>query len=290
MKDKLAGIFAVSADSVGVLSPLSDGISNASYRFRIGADSYVVRVSEGDAAGQREKLESELRIYRELKRHGVRGTDELVYFNVDEGIKITRYIKNARYPDISDPADVVRCVALLKNVHDSGIVVDAAFDLMELFLREEEIVRVKTTPARHMPGYEEARVAAVALYGEFDDVFPHRFNHIDPIKYNFLFTPEQDYIIDFEYSCMASPMIDLAAFVVYGRLSPPFADGLLRAYLGRCPSAVEKRSLYRYLALEGLYAALWYLERLNDGAKMKRNMDSCYGCAAAYAKEAKRVH
>jgi thiamine kinase-like enzyme len=225
-----------------------------------------------------------------LAEHSVRGTDEIVYFNVDEGVKITRYIEGARYPDAFDPLDIGRCVALLKNIHESGIVVAGAFDLMEHFLEYETRVSVKASPGEHMSGYGALRAEAVAAYNGLKDIFTPCFNHIDPIKYNFLFTRKQDYLIDFEYSCMASPMIDIAEFAIYHKLSIKRIDGLMSAYLGHIPSSNEKKSLYRYLALDGLYLALWYLERLDEGAKMRRNMNQCYRCALRYVKETRNVY
>jgi thiamine kinase-like enzyme len=157
---------------------------------------------------------------------------------------------------------------------------------MERFLEDEKRVSAKASPDEHMNGYGVLRAEAIAAYDGLKDVFAPSFNHIDPIKYNFLFTRERDYLIDFEYSCMASPMIDIAAFAVYHKLSVALVDGLMNAYLGHAPSSGEKKSLYRYLALEGLFSALWYLERLDEGVGMKNNMDQCYRCARQYVREA----
>jgi thiamine kinase-like enzyme len=293
IRSKLSELFHDAPDSFTGLARLGDGISNTSYLFAYGGERYVVRVT-GDCGDPvrdgavLDKLLAERDIYRALAASGAAYADELVYFDPFAGIKVTRYIANTRYPDMADPDDVARCARLLRRVHDSGIETDAVFDLMEVFLEDEARVRGAVDPGVHLRDYEGTRALALERYLESVDEFPRRFNHIDPIKYNFLFTSADDRLIDFEYSRMASPMVDLAAFSVYHKLSAAMIETVLRAYLGREPSDGERHSLYGYLPLESIFSALWYLERLDEGGDMRANMEACYACALLYAEEARR--
>jgi thiamine kinase-like enzyme len=284
-RDLLAGILGVRSAEVGAPDILGDGISNASWLCRVGAEAYVLRVTS-EPQLQKDKLTAEGRVYEQLRRAGASFADELVHFDADRGLKVTRYIGDVRYPDLSDEADIARCAALLRRVHESGIRTDESFDLSERFIESERAARAKADPSRHMEGYTRFRNEALAIYAGGGDAFRHRFCHIDPIRFNFLLGPGGDRLIDFEYSAMASPMIDIAAFVVYHKLRADLIEVLLRAYLGRAPEPRERASLARYLPLEGLYSALWYLERLEEGTEMKMYMDESYASARAYAREA----
>jgi thiamine kinase-like enzyme len=275
----LAGYFHTAPNSLRDFQYLCDGISNSSYKFSYGGGQFVVRFPIGDE-DQSEKLFREQHTYSLLAEAGLKNTDELLYFDIGKGVKLTKYISGAHYPDTDNASDVERCVRLLREVHDASIVTDVKFDLMESFLFDEN--RLHLDPDEHMPGYAQARGDAIAIYENLNDFHAPVFNHIDPIKYNFLLTDTKDYLIDFEYSSMTTPMIDLAAFAIYNKFSNDQVNEMLQAYHGREIFAEDRDALYKYLGVEGLYSAIWYLDRLEEGGDMKKNMDDCYACALAY--------
>jgi thiamine kinase-like enzyme len=101
-----------------------------------------------------------------------------------------------------------------------------------------------------------------------------------------LLTRRGDYLIDFEYSAMASPMIDLATFVAYGEYTVKQAYRALERYMGRESTKKDRDSLFKYLPLVSMYASIWYLERIEEGPDMKRNMTACFAMAEEYLEEA----
>jgi thiamine kinase-like enzyme len=279
VKCEVAEYFHAEPSSFHDFQYLCDGISNSSFKFTFCGGQYVVRFPKSDE-DQSEKLFREQRTYSLLLDAGATYTDELLYFDIGKGIKLTRYIVGSRYPDIGDSRDVQRAIRLLRYVHDSGIVTDVKFDLMESFLEDER--KLHLDPVEHMPGYAKAREEAIAIYDRLSDHYSPVFNHIDPIKYNFLLTPEKDYLIDFEYSAMTTPMIDLAAFAIYHKFSNEQVNEMLLAYHGREVTEDDRNALYKYLGVEGLFSAIWYLDRLEEGGDMQSNMKDCYACALAY--------
>jgi thiamine kinase-like enzyme len=284
LKSVLADIFGESEEAFSSFSPLTDGISNNSYKFLYGGSAYVLRITGGNVdEGQREKLKWERLTYTLLRETGIPCIDRLIHFNAEAGIKITAYISGARYPDMERNADVKRCVKLLKNIHNSGIFMARRFDIGECFAKEDALAKRRVKA--YLPGYAAVRERAIALFDACSDVFPPVFCHIDPIKYNFLFGETRDYLIDFEYSGMASPMIDLAAFSVYQGYNPHRTKKLLGLYLGRTPLRSETRSLFRYLGIEGLYSVLWYLNRPNGNENTKKTIRLCYGRVLEYIAE-----
>lgn len=71
-------------------------------------------------------------------------------------------------------------------------------------------------------------------------------------------------LIDWEYSGMCDPLIDVSMCSIYSFFSEEEANHLLRLYLRREPEAEEQFVFYAYIALGGLLWALWavYKEEL----------------------------
>jgi len=57
----------------------------------------------------------------------------------------------------------------------------------------------------------------------------------------------------------------------------------LELYLDRPPLPDELNMLFTHTAVCGLYAALWYLHRLNEGGAMEEDMTRAYSYALAYS-------
>jgi thiamine kinase-like enzyme len=284
IKNKLAEIHSDNPEAFCGFTRLSDGKSNDSYKYAYRGGEYVIRLPKKNRVVP-ERYVSEREIYSLLERHSVECVDELVYFDPSQGIKITRYIGGARYPDTNDVGDVDRCLSALKKIHLSGIAALEEFVLIEKFKENESRLLKKLKPKDYLKGYEETRDKALRAYSGLIDVFAPCFNHLDPIKYNFLLTRRGDYLIDFEYSAMASPMIDLAAFVIYGEYTAKQACGALERYMGGKSAKKDKDSLFKYLPLESIYASIWYLERIEEGAEMEKNMTACFAMAEEYLEE-----
>jgi thiamine kinase-like enzyme len=285
IKNKLAEIHADQEEAFRGFVSLGDGKSNDSYKYAYRGGEYVIRLPKENRPAP-ERYAAEREIYGLLERHRTEGVDELVYFDPSQGIKITRYIDGARYPDTGNAGDVDRCLSALKRIHRSGITAPEEFVLIKRFEENESELLKKLKPEDYLKGYEAARDKAMRAYAGRIDAFAPCFNHLDPIKYNFLLTPRGDYLIDFEYSAMASPMLDLAAFAVYGEYTAEQAYRALERYMGGGIAKKDRDALFKYLPLESIYAAIWYLERIEEGPDMEKNMTACFAMAGEYLEEA----
>jgi thiamine kinase-like enzyme len=285
IKNKLAEIHADNQEAFCGFAHLADGKSNDSYKYVYRGGEYVIRLPKANRPAP-ERHAAEREIYGLLERHRAEGVDELVYFDPSQGIKITRYIGGARYPDTNNAGDMDRCLSALKKIHLSGIAAPEEFVLIERFEENESRLLTKLKPEDYLKGYEEMRDKAMRAYSGRIDAFMPCFSHLDPIKYNFLLTPRGDYLIDFEYSAMASPMIDLAAFAIYGEYTAEQACRALERYMGGGSAKKDRDSLFKYLPLESIYASIWYLERIAEGPDMEKNMTACFAMAGEYLEEA----
>ena len=167
-------------------------------------------------------------VYQAVTQLGI--TEELVYFNPENGYKISRYYHGARNADYGNPVELRQCMALLKRLHNSGIVLKHDFDLHEEMLRYETYIR-ETGAVIPFEDYPEVRLHA-------EEVFrfvaaqqrPKTIAHIDSVKDNFIFTDEGLKMIDWEYCGMADPLTDLAMAAIYSYMSFEETKQLIELY------------------------------------------------------------
>lgn len=134
-------------------------------------------------------------------------------------------------------------MALLKRLHNSGIVLKHDFDLHEEMLRYETYIR-EAGAVIPFEDYPEVRLHA-------EEVFrfvaaqqrPKTIAHIDSVKDNFIFTDEGLKMIDWEYCGMADPLTDLAMAAIYSYMSFEETKQLIELYrtalIGEAPSLSE---------------------------------------------------
>ena len=259
------------------------GLSNFSCRFDLRGQSYFLRCPgqlSGDAAMRRQEQEA----YSAMEARGLGISDEVVYLNPVSGLKISKFIRDAYYPDPTNEGHVRRCLDLIRKLHRSGIKTRCRFDLLENFRVNEEGTRC--APEDYLEDYSWAREAFLQILSRLPEEPDPVFCHTDPIRYNFLFTRDRDYMIDFEYAGMGSPMIDLAAFTIYCDFDGDQIDRMLELYYGRKAQASERRLLDCYIALTGMISALWYLDRVSIGYALESPMQRTYTrYAIAYLRE-----
>ena len=167
-------------------------------------------------------------VYQAVTQLGI--TEELVYFNPENGYKISRYYHGARNADYGNPVELRQCMALLKRLHNSGIVLKHDFDLHEEMLRYETYIR-EAGAVIPFEDYPEVRLHA-------EEVFrfvaaqqrPKTIAHIDSVKDNFIFTDEGLKMIDWEYCGMADPLTDLAMAAIYSYMSFEETKQLIELY------------------------------------------------------------
>ena len=167
-------------------------------------------------------------VYQAVTQLGI--TEELVYFNPENGYKISRYYHGARNADYGNPVELRQCMALLKRLHNSGIVLKHDFDLHEEMLRYETYIR-ETGAVIPFEDYPEVHLHAEEVFRfVVAQQRPKTIAHIDSVKDNFIFTDEGLKMIDWEYCGMADPLTDLAMAAIYSYMSFEETKQLIELY------------------------------------------------------------
>ncbi|MDR0594331.1 MAG: phosphotransferase [Bifidobacteriaceae bacterium] len=235
------------------LQPLTAGMTNTSFTFRLGGQSYVVRLP-GLGTEQLIDRQAERQAYEALASSGL--TDEVVALD-RQGRRVTVFYDDARDADPSSEADLAVSMGLARRLHRLDLPLERRFDIDGMIAQYEGLCDQTS-----WPGYPKLATAGrrVAELQEFKRrlAVPEIFCHGDMAPINVLILGRGGAkLIDYEYSGRADPIMDVAMYGIisyYGRRKLELA---LRLYLEREPTAAELARLYLYTALAGYLWSLW---------------------------------
>ena len=238
------------------LTLIEGGITNTSYRFRCRGEDYLLR-QPGEDAGGYILRDQEAASYRAILPLGL--CDEVLALEPETGLKITRFWEGVRPADPRNPDDVRRCMAALHRIHDYKARVPHRHDEVRLCrLFEAWMPKPSVYPAhREVQQCCLDMVPILERYEQQNAVLCH----CDTVTANFLFFPrdgrEEMRVIDWEYSGMADPAIDLAMFADDASYTPSETDALIRCYLGEEPDPEFTLRVYGNLALTAITWSNW---------------------------------
>lgn len=234
------------------IEALKKGMTNRSFRFRCRDKRYIMRIP-GEGTGKMINRTQEYNVYQVVCKEGI--CDPVIYMSPENGYKITEFLENARVCDPMNPDDVKKCMDYLKRVHQKGLQVDHTFDIFgqieqyeSYWMGEESVYR----------DYDETKQKMYELKQYIDSQEKEwALTHIDAVPDNFLFVNDRIYLIDWEYSGMQDPHIDVAMFAIYAMYEPEEIEKLIDAYFeNECPENIRTK-IYCYIAVCGFLWSNW---------------------------------
>lgn len=180
------------------LTKFNKGLTNQNYILNVNNDTYVVRIPYPDQHFINRKQE-------EIVSQLVTSLDsETIYFNSDTGIKITKYIEDAKdYEICCDSDKIERCAHLVKALHKLPCV-DFNFDSYKQLQTYKSRVN---TPLYDLSDYE------YAIEHIQHKPYVATLCHNDLVHGNILYTKNKDYLIDYEYASNNDPLFDVISFL-----------------------------------------------------------------------------
>ncbi|ETP70881.1 putative choline kinase involved in LPS biosynthesis, partial [Lachnospiraceae bacterium JC7] len=238
--------------------------------------AYICRIP-GPGTEKLINRKQEGEVYKAVTALGI--TEELVYFNSENGYKISRYYNGARNADYGKPEELSACMTLLKKLHNSGLKLNHEFDFgKELTGYEKDIKDVNAQIP--FEDYPLVRMQVSEIMDWLSSLNrPKTIAHIDSVKDNFIFTDEGLRMIDWEYAGMADPLVDLAMAAIYSYMSYDEVKELIKVY-AEAPSevcddggiALEALSeddafavVTAYMGMGGLLWSLWGVYKMALG-------------------------
>lgn len=241
---------------------LKTGMTNKSFLFKVHDKSYICRIP-GPGTELLINRKQEKAVYDAVKGSGI--TEHVVYMNGETGYKISEYYEGARNSDPRNWDDVAKCMALVEKLHDSKLHVDHSFDIRERISFYEALCR--GYEKKLFEDYPEVKAHMLTLLDRLDRLNrPKVLSHIDSVCDNFLFLPDGDIrLIDWEYSGMCDPLIDVSMCAIYSYYNDFEVEKLITTYLHREPTSEERFVYYAYIALGGFLWCLWAVYKSSVG-------------------------
>ena len=264
-------VFNIKDNEIEDIECIKEGMTNHSYKFAYNGVKYIARVP-GDGTDSYIDRKNEYEIFEKLK--GLDITEDVVFFNKHNGYKISKYLEDSRVIDINDENDLKNTMMLYRKLHTSGVNVKGDCDIIDMI---DEYLKVIKKKEVFIP------------YEDFDEVMKHEREiekiiikekrpkticHGDPNPNNVLKTKNGYRLIDFEYGGMADPLSDIALFGAYVKFDTEKTYELYKMYKDSNVKTfkadteviprnddVAKRLIISYMALGGLYNALWAMVR-----------------------------
>ncbi|MDR2373028.1 MAG: phosphotransferase [Bifidobacteriaceae bacterium] len=182
------------------------------------------------------------------------------------------------------PEELARAIAVLRQTHQSGVVLSARLDPVANLERLAGLADAKRAMlfSDHAEVLALVREAARVLTPEDWAAVPA---HGDFTASNVLLTAEGEVkLIDWELAGMGDPLADLASFALAARFAPAEAESLVELYLGRPPSGRERARLYAWSAVIALVNTLWAEYRQALGEQLGEYPLVTYRAAKDYAR------
>jgi len=252
----IAEIFNVTEDKIHNIKPIKVGMTNHSFTFTHDGTQYIMRIP-GEGTDMMINREQEYSVYQIILPLDI--SDDVIYIDPKTGYKITKYIKDARVCDPLNKSDVKACMKKLREFHNLKLSAGHTFDIFE---RIEYYESLWLKPGSYFRDYPETKRNIMSLK-EYIDSVPKEWvlTHIDAVPDNFLFEEtnamQRIRLIDWEYTGMQDPHVDIAMFAVYSMYDQEEIETLIDSYFTEgCPEAVRTK-IYAYIAMCGLLWSNW---------------------------------
>ena len=264
-------VFKIKDNEIENISCIKEGMTNHSYKFTYDGNTYIARVP-GDGTDTYIDRKNEFEIFDKLKGKDI--AEDIVYFDKNTGYMISKFFEDSRPVDITKHDELKKCMELYKKFHTSGVKVRGSCDIIDMIDEYLKIVKKKEV---YIP------------YEDFDEVLKHAKDiekiivsakrpvticHGDPNPNNVLVTKVGFRLIDLEYGGMADPLSDIALFGAYVKFDTEKTYDLYKMYKEAKPlntshepdiipknDELAKKLIICYMALAGLYNALWAVVR-----------------------------
>lgn len=267
----IKSVFHCGDEDIIAFRCINEGLTNTSFIFRIAGEDYIYR-HPGDG--------TELIINRKNERTSLENAKALgidptyIYMDVEEGWKISKYVKQFREPDYNSKEDSQLVIDVMRRLHASNVKVNYGLLPWEDACAIEALLKEKDPAC--FERYEDLKERIHQLYIKTigDGVTPC-FCHGDTYKHNWMIEPSGNVIlIDWEYSGYSDPGIDVGYYIVDAMYDIDTAKGFIKEYLQDTWNAQLEFHYLAYTAIIAYYWFVWARYRESCGADMGGNIEN----------------
>ena len=237
------------------------GMTNQNYLIKTSSNQYIVKFfGKGtDKLIDRQNEKFNIELLKDLKLDV-----ENYLFDIEAGIKVNQYIKNAETLNLNTIKTKFEKIApILQTIHASGKELKGEFAPFEEIKKYESLIQGEIS----YPNYEDVRKSVLSLKNELEKIGVDKKScHIDLVPENFIEGSDGHlYLIDWEYSSMNDPMWDLAALFLESEFTPDEEDSFLSYYESE-QTPVSRKKIRIYKILQDIIWSLWTIYKEENGA------------------------
>ena len=258
-------IFRCDEEDIINFRNVSKGLTNKSFVFEINGIEYIYR-HPGDGTESIVNRKNEKKSLVLAKQFGIDPT--YIYLDVNEGWKISQFIADFREPDYNSFNDSKLIIKTLRKLHNLPITVDYGLDPIKDSIEIEKLLKQKD-PNCFKP-YQQLKENILKLYSLTEnDGIEKCFCHGDTYQPNWMILPDNSVIlIDWEYSGVSDPGIDIGYYIVDGQYNFQQAEQFIKEYLQQDYNPTTRLHYLCYISIIAYYWFVWALYRESCGASM----------------------
>lgn len=258
-------IFRCDEEDIINFRNVSKGLTNKSFVFEINGIEYIYR-HPGDGTESIVNRKNEKKSLVLAKQFGIDPT--YIYLDVNEGWKISQFIADFREPDYNSFNDSKLIIKTLRKLHNLPITVDYGLDPIKDSIEIEKLLKQKD-PNCFKP-YQQLKENILKLYSLTEnDGIEKCFCHGDTYQPNWMILPDNSVIlIDWEYSGVSDPGIDIGYYIVDGQYDFQQAEQFIKEYLQQDYNPTTRLHYLCYISIIAYYWFVWALYRESCGTSM----------------------
>lgn len=278
--ERIKLIFRCDEEDVVDFRNISEGMTNTSFIFKIDGVDYIYRYP-GNGTNKIINRKNEKNSLKLAHKLGIDPT--YIYSDTNEGWKISKFIHSFREPNYHSKQDSSRVIKVLQKLHAADVKVDYGMKPWEDACKMEKLL--KENDANSFSKFEPLKQKIKKLYDETQgDGIKKCFCHGDTYKHNWMIRENGDtLLIDWEYSGMSDPGIDVGYYIVDAMYDFNDAESFIKEYLDSRDNPQNEFHFMAYTAIIAYYWFVWALYRESCGAVMGESLYNWYKMAEKYA-------
>ena len=278
--ERIKLIFRCDEEDIVDFRNVSEGMTNTSFIFRIDGIDYIYRYP-GNGTNKIINRKNEKNSLKLAHKLGIDPT--YIYLDTNEGWKISKFVHSFREPDYGSKEDSSRVIKVLQKLHAADVKVDYGMKPWQDACKMEKLL--KDGDGDSFAKFEPLKKKIKKLYDMTQgDGIKKCFCHGDTYKHNWMIRQNGDtLLIDWEYSGMSDPGIDVGYYIVDAMYDFDDAESFIKEYLADNDNAKNEFHFMAYTAIIAYYWFVWALYRESCGAVMGESLYNWYKMAEKYA-------
>lgn len=274
-------------NEINHIKPIKIGLTNLSFLFECKGRKYVYRhpgIGTSKYINRRSEAAS-MEIARKLQLDNT-----YIYMDPESGWKISYFISDARTLNYHDHKQVTQALDMIRKLHTSGLSTPYSFDIWKQIHSFEKTLKDKGRVEFEGANQLRQLINKVHAYAEGDHI-PHCLCHCDCYDPNFLVDRKgKMFLIDWEYSGMADPAVDIGTFIACSDYSVDEAKVIISDYLQERASTQMIRHYMAYAGILSYYWFIWSLYQDSIGKSTGKWSYIWYRHAGSFSKAAEKMY